>query len=71
MDENHIRQVVVYYQEIRAQMLGDLEGYESGTHYTGEIWDGERIDTTAKTIAEVRRRIVSMDGVIGAFKALL
>jgi uncharacterized protein YutE (UPF0331/DUF86 family) len=54
MDKDRIRQVLAYYEQFRSELLGDLEGYESGVHYTGEIRGDDRIDTTAKTIADLK-----------------
>lgn len=72
MDKDRIREAIVYYQEFRGQMAGDLADYEAGTHYTGEIRsNGERVDTTPQTIAELKRRIAKTDNLIAAYKRLL
>jgi hypothetical protein len=51
--------------------LGELAGYEAGTHFTGEIRDGERIDTTQGTIADLKHRIGKLEHLIGAYESLL
>ncbi len=71
MDKARIREALAYYQEYRAQIRGDLEDYESGTHYTGEFRDGKRIDTTPQTVAELKRRLAKTDKLIAAYEALL
>jgi hypothetical protein len=71
MEKDRIREAIAYYQKFRGQMAGDLAEYESGTHYTGEILDGKRVDTTAQTIAELKRRISETDNLIAAYKGLL
>lgn len=71
MDQDRIREAIAYYQKFRGQMADDLADYEGGTHYTGEIRDGQRIDTTSQTIAELRRRIAETDRLIAAYKELL
>jgi hypothetical protein len=69
--EARTREALAYYHEFRAQIRSDLNDYESGTHYTGEIRDGKRIDTTPQTIAELKRRLVNTDKLITAYQGLL
>jgi len=57
-----------YYRDFRAQILEDLEGYTSGVQKTGEIRDGKQIDTTAKTIAELKHRLVKTEQIIAAWE---
>jgi hypothetical protein len=70
-DKSRIRQDIVYYKEFRSQIVSDLADYEAGTHYTGEIRNGARIDTTPQTIAELKRRLAKTDNLIAAYEALL
>jgi hypothetical protein len=58
-----------YYREFRAQIAGDLEEYTSGIRTTGEFKDGKPADTTAQTIAELKRRLYKTDQIIAAWEA--
>ena len=71
MEKNRIREAIVYFQEFRGQMAGDLADYQSGIHHTGLLRNGQNIDTTPQTISELRRRIAKTDNLIAAYKALL
>lgn len=61
MEPTRIQEVLAFQNENRARMLGELAGYEAGTHFTGEIRDGERIDTTQETIADLKHRIGKLE----------
>jgi hypothetical protein len=71
MEKDRILDAIVHYQEFCSQILSDLNGYLSGTRYTGKIDEGQRVDTTPQTMAELRRRIAKADNLIAAYKALL
>jgi hypothetical protein len=71
MDQARIKETIVNFREFRGHMAADLAEYEAGTHYTGEIRNGQRIDTTRLTIAELKRRITKVDNLIAAYKKLL
>ena len=47
MEPTRIQEILAFQNENRARMLGELTGYEARVpDFTGEIRDGERIDTT-------------------------
>jgi hypothetical protein len=51
MDPSLIQQIIDFQNENLGLLREMLAGYEDGTHFTGEIRDGERIDTTQEVIA--------------------
>jgi hypothetical protein len=59
---------LAYYRQFHDQILEDLEAYTSGVHFTGEIKGGKRIDTTAATIADLRRRLGKTEQIIAAWE---
>jgi len=71
MDNEKVREFLAYHQDIRSQLLADLDGYESGVHYTGELRGGERVDTTERTVADLKSRLTRTEGVIAAYRATL
>lgn len=72
MDKGAVRQFLAYVQEFHAQLLNDLEGYESKGFLTARIdGDGNRIDTTQQTIADLKRRSADVERIIAAYKAEL
>jgi hypothetical protein len=70
MDRARIREAIVDFRVFRGHMAADIAEYEAGTHYTGEIRNGQCIDTTRLTIAELKRRISKIDDLIAAYKNL-
>lgn len=60
---------LAYYREFRAQIVEDLEEHTSGVRTTGEFKDGKPINTTAQTIAELKRRLAKTDQIIAAWEA--
>lgn len=71
MDKDRIREFLIYWQEFRSELYGDLEDYQSGQFFTGKIDAGKRIDTTERTISDIKARLANIDRVIAAYKANL
>jgi hypothetical protein len=63
-----IQETLAYLQEFRSQVVADIREYEAGSHFTGELRDGKRIDTTKETVAELKRRAAYLDKIIAAYK---
>ena len=62
MDRYRILGYLAHWQDIRSQIAGDLEGYESGKWFTSrEADEGGRVDTTARTMLDLRERLASLD----------
>jgi hypothetical protein len=71
MDPHLIQQIIDFQNENLGLLRGMLVGYEDGTHFTGEIRDGERIDTTRETIAALKTRIGKIEHLVQAYHSLL
>jgi hypothetical protein len=63
-----VRQTEVYLGEFRAQLVSDLEEYESGRRTSGLLRNGLRYDDSPNRIAELRRRLVKADSLIATYK---
>jgi hypothetical protein len=63
-----IRQTEVYLGEFRAQLISDLEEYESGRRTTGVLRNGSRYDDSQNRIAELKRRLTKADSLIAAYQ---
>jgi hypothetical protein len=63
-----VRQTEVYLGEFRAQLVSDLEEYESGRRTSGLLRNGSRYDDSPNRIAELRRRLVKADTLIATYK---
>jgi hypothetical protein len=51
MNPGLIQQIIDFQNENLGLLRGMLAAYEDGKHFTGEIRDGERIDTTQEVIS--------------------
>lgn len=71
MEPRRIQEILAFQNENRDRMLVDLAGYTAGTHFTGEIRDRERIDTTQETIADLKHRIGKIGHLIAAYELRL
>jgi hypothetical protein len=71
MDPGLIQQIIDFQNENLGLMRGMLAGYEDGTHFTGEIRNGERIDTTRDMIAVLKTRIGKIEHLVRAYESLL
>jgi hypothetical protein len=63
-----IRQTEVYLGEFRAQLLADIEEYESGRRTSILLHSGLRHDDSQNRIAELRRRLAKADNLIATYK---
>jgi hypothetical protein len=63
-----IRRTEVYLGEFRAQLLSDLEEYESGRRTSGLLRNGLRYDDSQNRIAELRRRLAKADNLIATYE---
>lgn len=63
-----IRQTEVYLGEFRAQLISDLEEYESGRRTCGLLRNGSRCDDSQNRIAELRRRLAKADNLIATYE---
>jgi hypothetical protein len=63
-----VRQTEVYLSEFRAQLVSDLEEYESGRRTSDLLRNGLRYDDSPNRIAELRRRLVKADSLIATYK---
>jgi hypothetical protein len=64
-----IDQHLAYYREFRSQILGDLAEYEAGHRRTSENVQGIWRDTTAETIADLKRRLAKTEQIIAPWEA--
>jgi hypothetical protein len=71
MDPGLIQQIIDFQNENLGLLRGMLAGYEDGTHFTGEIRNGERIDTTLGMIAVLKTRISKIEHLVRAYESLL
>jgi hypothetical protein len=62
------RQTEVYLGEFRAQLVSDLEEYESGRRTSDLFRNGLRYDDSQNRIAELRRRLAKADNLIATYK---
>jgi hypothetical protein len=63
-----VRQTEVYLGEFRAQLLSDLEEYESGRRTSGLLRNGLRYDDSHNRIEELKRRLAKADKLIATYK---
>jgi len=71
MNPDLIQQIIDFQNENLSLLRGMLAGYEDGTHFTGEIRDGEQIDTTQEVIATLKTRIGKIEHLVQAYESLL
>ena len=45
MDRARIREIIIHFREFCGYMAADLAERGAGTHYKGEIRNGQRVDT--------------------------
>jgi hypothetical protein len=60
---------LAYHRDFRAQVLGDLQEYQSGRRHTSEHKDGAMKDTTASTISELKRQLAKIDQIVAGWEA--
>jgi hypothetical protein len=63
-----VRKTEVYLGEFRAQLLSDLEEYESGRRTSALLRNGSRYDDSQNRITELRRRLAKADNLIATYK---
>lgn len=63
-----IEETLVYFRQFRATLTEDIEVIESGVRETFDLQDGGRVNTTAQTLADLKRRLAQTDKLIAAYE---
>jgi hypothetical protein len=66
----HLDEHIAHYCEFRRQVLADLNEYTSGRSRTSDLSRGAWRDTTADTVAELKRRLASLNKTIAVWEAM-
>jgi NADH:ubiquinone oxidoreductase subunit D len=66
----YLAEHIAHYCEFRRQVLADLSEYTSGRRRTSDLSRGVWRDTTADTVAELKRRVASLNKTIAVWEAM-